>query len=217
MVGAAALVSPLYCNEAAPAAHGAPAHGAEAVAESPLSAGERSLVFSPAYRRTDGHGTGFLEVDGEPLSVGRILTLSPWDLMELVQTLSGAEVPLSRFGNGNGDELTQAWRTKVATFAAGPAGHGAAHQEDLFDPALVLWDPGYIQHLNSWGKWTIRIDRRDIIQEDLATLSPLEIQQAVEVLTARTYPVEFILEHLEAFRAQLSVVPRLTEAVAPHH
>ena len=58
---------------------------------------------------------------------------------------------------------------------------------------------------------------RDIVQADLPTLSPLEVQQAVEVLTARTYPLEFVLYHLEAFRAQLSVVPRLSEALEVRH
>jgi hypothetical protein len=175
-----------------------------------LSDQDRRLVFSPAFLKTDDAGNGYLLVQGEPLSVGRLLSLSPWDLMDLVQRLSGTPVPLSRFGDG--DEVTQAWRTKVATFAASGNARQPATQEDLFDPNLVLWDPGYIQNLNSWGKWTIRIDRRDLEQEDLATLSPLEVQQAVEVLTGRTYTTEFILDHLEAFRAQLSVVPRLTEA-----
>lgn len=193
-----------------------PGHGGGAV--SPLYERELTLPFSAEFLATDDAGHGYLLVHSEPLSVARILSLSPWDLMELVQTLSGTELPLSRFGNG--DELTQAWRLKVAAFAAGGDHHQPAHQEDLFDPALVLWDPGYIQHLNEWGQWTIQIDRRELVQGDLATLSPLEIQQAVEVLTARTYDVEFILDHLEAFRAQLSIVPRLTEAAgteAPAH
>jgi len=192
-------------------------HGA-AAAVSPLYEDELLLTFSPRFLKTDDQGHGYLLVHGEPLTVGRILSLSPWDLMELVQTLSGKELLLSRFGNN--DELTQAWRLKVASFAAGGDRHQPAEPEDLFDPALVLWDPGYIQNLNEWGQWTIRIDRRDLVQSDLATLSPLEIQQAVEVLTARTYPIEFILDHLEAFRAQLSVVPRLAEAEAApaaHH
>ena len=202
---------PVGASEAPAAAHGA----AATEVHSPLTTEERALEFDTRFLKTDDHGAGFLLVEGEPLSVSRLLSLSPWDLMELIQTLSGKEVTLSRFGNG--DELTQAWRLKVAAFAASADAHHVVHQEDLFDPALVLWDPGYIQNQNSWGQWTIRIGRRDIVQGDLATLSPLEVQQAVEVLTARTYPVEFILEHLEAFRAQLSVMPRLIKAVAPQH
>lgn len=198
------MAVPLSASEAASTA----GHGAALA--SPLSDEDRLLTFSREFLRTDDHGAGFLLIHGEPLSVGRLFSLSPWDLMEVVQVLSGKEIPLSRFGNG--DEVTQAWRTKVASFAATADAHPPAHAEDLFDPALVLWDPGYIQNLNSWGQWTIRLDRRDIVQGDLATLSPLEVQQAVEVLTGRTYPVEFILDHLEAFRAQLSVVPRLAEA-----
>jgi hypothetical protein len=174
------------------------------------------LTFDPAYRKTDDQGRGLLLVRGEPLSVERILGLSPWDLMDLVQTLSGVPQRLSDYGNGGDDPVTQAWRTQVATFAAAADLPKAVPQEDLYDPALVLWDPGYIQNLNSWGQWTIRIARRDIVQADLPTLSPLEVQQAVEVLTGRTYPVEFVLDHLEAFRAQLSVVPRLAEALAVH-
>jgi len=200
-------VVPLAAN--APA-HGESSHG-ESGSVSPLTPGEQALVFAPRFRVTDDHGAGSLVVDGEPLSVDRIFQLSPWDLMELVQRLSGAEVPLGRFGSG-GDELTQAWRQKVAAFATGPAVHHSVHEEDLFDPALVLWDPGFIQHKNSWGQWSIRIDNRDIVQGDIPTLSPLEVQQAVAVLTGRTYTAEFVLDHLEAFRAQLSIVPR---AAAP--
>lgn len=211
LIAAAFLTSPLTASEAA---HGTSTHG-EAEAPSPLNEEERALTFDPVFRKTDEHGTGYLEVAGEPLTVPRLLTLSPWDLMELVQTLAHTEVPLSRFGNGNGDERTEAWRLKVAAFAAADGGHHGIPQEDLFDPALVLWDPGYIQKKNQWGQWSIRIDRRDIVQDDLATLSPLEIQQAVVVLTGRMYSIEFVLDHLEAFRAQLSVVPRLIEAVAP--
>jgi len=204
VLGSGALVA----NEAAPS------HGAVAPA-SVLADEDRLLVFSPAFLRTDEEGNGLLLVHGEPLSVGRILSLSPWDLMELVQLLSRTEVPLSRFGNG--DEVTQAWRTKVATFAASAGVLTPVAEEDLFDPALVLWDPGYIQNLNTWGQWTIRLDRRDIVQSDLETLSPLEVLQAVEVLTGRTYSIEFVLDHLEAFRAQLSVVPRLVEASTGGH
>jgi hypothetical protein len=126
--------------------------------------------------------------------------------MELVQVLGRVEVSLSRFGNN--DALTQAWRHKVAAFASTADAPPPTPSEDLFDPALVLWDPGYIQQKNEWGQWCVRLANRTIVQSDLATLSPLEVQQAVEVLTARTYPIEFILDHLEAFRAQLSVVPR---------
>jgi hypothetical protein len=78
----------------------------------------------------------------------------------------------------------------------------------------VLWDPGYIQNQNEWGQWFITLDRRQIVQKDLATLSPLEVQQAVFVLTNRTYPIEFVLEHLESFRAQLTVHQRLAEVSA---
>jgi len=206
---------PLTANEAA--AHGSPSGHGEAAVASPLTEGERALGFRTEFLRADDHGTGFLLVDGEPLSVARLLVLSPWDLMELVQKLSGEELPLSRFGRGNGDELTQAWRLKVAAFAASHDGHHTVAQEDLFDPALVLWDPGTIQQKNEWGEWTIRLDRRTITQSDLPSLSPLEVQQAVEVLTARTYPVEFVLDHLEAFRAQLSVIPRVAAAAPAVH
>lgn len=210
LVTMAAMAAPLAASEAASSS----GHGTSAMV-SPLSDEDRLLPFSRNFLKIDEQGHGYLLIHGEPLSVGRLLALSPWDLMEVVQVLSGKEVPLSRFGNG--DEVTQAWRTKVASFAASGDVHTSDHTEDLFDPALVLWDPGYIQNLNSWGQWTIRLDRRDIVQSDLASLSPLEVQQAVEVLTGRTYPVEFVLEHLEAFRAQLSVVPRLAEATGDTH
>ena len=187
-----------------------------AVADSPLTPAEQSLRFSGTYLRTDDQGHGYVLVKSEPLSVDRILALSPWDLMDLTQNLSGKLLKLSRFGNGSGDPLTEAWRVKAAEFAATADRGRAVPEEDLFDPALVLWDPGYIQKKNAWGQWTIRIDRRDIVQADLAALSPLEVQQAVEVLTGRTYPTEFVLDHLEAFRAQLSVVPRLPGALEVH-
>lgn len=202
----------------APAAE---AGSGEGVAASPLTPGERALVFDPRFRHTDDHGEAFLEVDGEPLSVGRLLVLSPWDLMEVVQKLSGTELPLSRFGNGNGDELTQAWRAKIAAFTQGTGeGHDAGHHgaaEDPFDPNLVLWDPGFIQTKNEWGQWTIHLAQRDIVQADLPDLSPLEVQQAVAVLTGRTYSVEYVLEHLEAFRAQLSIVPRANPVPTETH
>jgi len=166
---------------------------------------EQGLRFSPTYLRTDDHGHGYLLVQNEPLSAARLRTLSPWDLMELVQKLARVEVPLSRFGNN--DELTQAWRQRLVTFAATADAPPPPVTENLFDPALVLWDPGYIQFKNAWGQWSIHLANRDIVQSDIPKLSPLEVQQAVEVLTARTYPIEFVLDHLEAFRAQLSVVP----------
>jgi len=232
-LGVLALGNPLAGNESSGAApsssgHGESGHGggasAEAEVPSPLTPEEQALVFDRRFLRVDDHGAGYLEVQGEPLGVGRILSLSPWDLMDLVQTLSGRELALSRFGSGRGSDLTQAWRLKLAAFAASAVAHSsahpAAHEEDPFDPALVLWDPGFLQTKNSWGQWTIRLDRRDIVQGDLATLSPLEVQQAVAVLTGRTYPVEFVLENLESFRAQLSVVPRAQDPVgevAAHH
>lgn len=80
--------------------------------------------------------------------------------------------------------------------------------EDPFDPALVIWDPGTIQTKNDQGQWTITLDHRTITQADIPTLSPLEVQQAVEVLTERHYPIEFILDHLEQFRALITVNPR---------
>lgn len=186
------------------------------VVDSPLTPAERALTFDPKYLHLEGDQPQ-LVIDGEPLAVARVLILSPWDLMEVVQRISHTDQPLSRFGQGNGDELTQAWRLKVAAFVASAAVHPAPPQEDLFDPALVLWDPGTIQTKNEWGEWTIRLDRRTITQYDLPSLSPLEVQQAVEVLTARTYPIEFVLDHLEAFRAQLSVVPRLVAAAPKEH
>jgi len=179
----------------------APAHGATTY--SPLSEGEQALTFDP--RLMERHA-----LDLDPHSLAEA---TPWELMELVQTLSGTLVPLSRFGNGH-DELTEAWRQKLTQ----EAHHHADHPEDPFDPALVVWDPGTIQFQNEWGQWAIRIDQREITQGDLDTLSPLEIQQAVRVLTGRIHPIEFILEHLEAFRAQLSIVPRVTSGdVAPVH
>ena len=174
--------------------------------ESPLTPLEQSLNFAPAYLRTDDHVHGYLLVHSEPLTAARLKTLSPWDLMELVQTLSKVEVPLSRFGDN--DDLTQAWRRRLVAFAATADAPPPPVTENIFDPALVLWDPGYIQFKNASGQWSIHLANRDIVQSDLATLSPLEVQQAVEVLTARTYPIDFVLDHLEAFRAQLSVVPR---------
>lgn len=89
----------------------------------------------------------------------------------------------------------------VSVYADSPA-------EDPFDPALVIWDPGTIQNKNDQGQWTITLDHRTITQADIPTLSPLEIEQAVEVLTERHYPIEFVLDHLEQFRALITVDPR---------
>jgi len=85
--------------------------------------------------------------------------------------------------------------------------------EDPFDPALVMWDPGTIQIWNPPqngvpGYWSIQLDNRTITQADIDSLSPLEVQQAVEVLTNRKYPIEFVLDHLQDFRALISVDPR---------
>ncbi len=183
--------------------------------DSPLTAGENSLTFSKEFLRTDEEGHGYLLVLGESITGEQILSFSPWDLMDLVQILANDKLPLSRFGNGG--RLTQAWRAKVAAFVATADAPKKQPPEDLFDPNLVLWDPGYIQTQNAWGQWTIHLANRDIVQSDIPSLSPLEVQQAVEVLTARTYPIEFILDHLEQFRSQLSIVPRTPEAVAEHH
>jgi len=191
--GLALLTAPVTANE-------------KPSAESPLTPLEQALPLASSYLRTDDTGHGVVLIHGEPLSQARLKALSPWDLMEVVQTLSRVEIPLSRFGNN--DALTQAWRLKLATFAATANAPPPPVPEDLFDPALVLWDPGYIQFKNEWGQWSIHLAHRDIVQSDLPLLSPLEVQQAVEVLTARSYPIEFVLEHLEAFRGQLSVVPR---------
>jgi hypothetical protein len=85
--------------------------------------------------------------------------------------------------------------------------------EDPFDPALVVWDPGTIQTWNPPaggrpGFWSIQLDSRSITQADIPTLSPLEVQEAVEVLTSRKYPIEFVLNHLEQFRQLITVDPR---------
>jgi hypothetical protein len=180
--------------------------------DSPLTAEEQALTFSKDYLRTDDQGHGYLLVQGEPFSTQVLLSLSPWDLMDLVQTLANDQLPLSRFGDGG--RLTQAWRQKLVAFAATADVPKKPLPEDLFDPALVLWDPGYIQTKNAWGQWSIRIANRDIVQSDIPTLSPLEVQQAVEVLTGRTYPIRFVLDHLEQFRAQISITPRSPEAIA---
>ena len=183
--------------------------------ESPLTDAERALKLDPRAVKFDERGEAYLLWEKEPVRVELILELSPWDLMKMYQTLTGRPLPLSRFGRGGDDELTQAWRDKLAEFVVSRQHPAVEHQEDLFDPELVLWDPGYIQNQNEWGQWYLHLDRRDIVQRDLATLSPLEVQQAVQVLTGRTYPVEFVLEHLESFRAQLTVHQRLAEALAP--
>jgi hypothetical protein len=189
----------------------------EAPAESPLTNKERSLVLDASAVKLDAQGNAYLLWQKEPLSVELILELTPWDLMHVYQTLTGKQLVLSRFGQGGLDELTQAWRDKLAEFVVSRQYPAVHHQEDLFDPELVLWDPGYIQNQNEWGQWYITLTRRDIVQRDLATLSPLEVQQAVEVLTGRTYTTEFVLLHLDAFRAQLTVHQRLAEAMAPNH
>lgn len=186
-----------------------------APAESPLTATEQALVFSPSYLRTGVDGQGYLLVQGEPLSAGRLRSLSPWDLMDLVQKLTRVEIPLSRFGNN--DDLTLAWRQRLVAFAATADAPAPVPPENLFDPALVLWDPGYIQQKNRWGQWSIHLANRDIVQADVATLSPLEVQQAVEILTARTYSIEFVLDHLDQFRAQLRIGPPDTQALANRH
>lgn len=193
------LVSLVPFSLVASEAH-VPTHG---TSYSPLTEGERALTLDPRL----------VERHAEDLDPHRLAEATPWELMELVQSLSGTLVPLSRFGNGH-DELTEAWRQKLTH----QADHHADHPEDPFDPALVVWDPGILQFQNEWGQWAIRLDQREVTQGDLATLSPLEVQQAVLVLTGRTYPIEFVLEHLEDLRGQLSVVPRTpSEAPAPHH
>ena len=179
--------------------------GTTAASDPVLTKDELELKYSTDYLRTDDQGHGYLLVQGEPLSSQRILSLSPWDLMDLVQVLTGELVPLGRFENA---ELTRAWHHQVAAFAAKADAAVKVTPQDLFDPALVLWDPGYIQTKNAWGQWTIKITNREIVEADLASLSPLEVQQAVTVLTGRTYHIEFVLDHLEAFRAQLSIIPR---------
>jgi|GEM_PF-2549275 len=178
---------------------------------SPLTPTEQTLEFSrlALTRTSDGHGE--LLVQGKVWTVEMILHATPWELMTLTQTLTATLIPLSRFGGGG--RLTNAWRTKLATFAASGDAPIPPAQHDLFDPDLVLWDPGFVQHKNQWGQWSLSLDRRDIVQADLPALSPLEVQQAVRILTNRTYPLAFVVENLEAFRAQLSVVPRLTEAL----
>ncbi len=85
--------------------------------------------------------------------------------------------------------------------------------EDPFDPSLVMWDPGTIQIWNPPeagrpGYWSLTLDHRTITQTDIPGLSPLEVQQAVEVLTGRHYPIEFVLDHLKEFRALITVDPR---------
>ncbi len=174
--------------------------------DSPLTEEEQALTFQKDFLRTDDGGHGYLSVWGESITPEEIHTLTLWNLMDLVQTLSGEKIPLSRFGNGG--EVTQAWRQKVLAFVQTADHLPPPAPEDLFDPGLVLWDPGYIQYKNAWGQWSIHLKNRDIVQTDIPTLSPLEVQQAVEVLTARTYPLEFVLLHLEQFRGQLSIVPR---------
>ncbi|MEI8095385.1 MAG: hypothetical protein WCG80_14335 [Spirochaetales bacterium] len=209
------LVLPLDANET-PAHAGASEAAAtgEPAPESPLTDAERALKLDPRAVKLDEHGEAYLLWEKEPVRVDLILDLTPWDLMKIYQSLTAKALPLSRFGQGGIDELTQAWRDKLAEFVVSRQDPAVEHQENLFDPELVLWDPGYIQNQNEWGQWYLHLDRRDIVQRDLATLSPLEVQQAVVVLTGRTYPVEFVLEHLEAFRAQLTVHQRLAEAVA---
>ncbi len=213
------LTACLFASSLCPLAANQPAHGEapageSPAAESPLSPQERALPLDARAVKLDSQGRAYLIWKKEPITVALIEDLSPWDLMHIYQALSGTDLKLSRFGHGGNDELTQAWREKLAEFVVSRELPAVHHQEDLFDPELVLWDPGYIQNQNEWGQWFITLDRRQIVQKDLATLSPLEVQQAVFVLTNRTYPIEFVLEHLESFRAQLTVHQRLAEVSA---
>ena len=211
-------VGPLSASSAPAAAaapaggHEAPAAGHGAVIESPFTDEEKALVFDPALVKLDENGQALVWLGKEPLTVAHLLALTPWDLMHVAQALTHQDLPLRRFGQGDGDELTEAWRQRLAAFAVGFEHPAVHHTEDPFDLGLVVWDPGYLQWQNEWGQWYITLARRDIVQRDIATLSPLEVQQAVEVLTGRTYPVEFVLEHLESFRAQITVHQRVVEA-----
>lgn len=201
--------------EASDSHGGGDVHGAPV--PSVLAPEEASLKLSDQFLTTDAQGAKVLMIRGEPLSLERVEELSPWDLMEVVQVLSGTEIPLRRFGNGAGDPVTEAWRAKVVALW-GP--HEAVHHEvrdDRYDPRVIPWDPGFIQTQNSWGQWVLHLDRRDIIQSDIPTLSPLEIQQAIELLTGRTYPLEDILRDVESFRAWITVSPRVVADTPQEH
>jgi hypothetical protein len=172
---------------------------------------ERALPLANVPVSWDASGQAFWKIHGREIGLAEVSALTPWQTMELVQVLSGEEIPLSRFGDADGMRL-RAWKAKLAAYLAAASKPSLVPKAQLFNPQFSVWDPGWIQHRNTLGQWYIRLFRRNIIESDLKTLSPLEVAQAVQVLTGRRYPMTVILGNLEIFRTQLRIEKRV-EAV----
>lgn len=176
-----------------------------------LTEAERALPLVNVPVSWDSSGRAFWKVQGRDIGLAELSALTPWQTMELVQMLSGEEIPFSRFGDMNGMRL-RAWKAKLAAYLAASSKPSLVPKAQLFNPRFSVWDPGWIQHKNTLGQWYIHLFRRNIVESDLKTLSPLEVAQAIQVLTGRRYPMTFILEHLETFRTELRIEKRV-EAV----
>lgn len=74
-----------------------------------------------------------------------------------------------------------------------------------FKTEEIIADPGVIQKKNSQGEWYISLDRRDVVESDVEDLSPLEVCQAVVVLTGKTWSLDTVLFHLDEFRNAIRV------------
>ncbi len=172
-----------------------------------LTAAERSLPFDSSFLRWEG-SEAYWKVGQATITLADIATFTPWQTMMLVQKLSGLLLPLDRFGDQN-SPLLRAWKAKLEAYLASEAKPQVATPREVFNPLACVWDPGWVQHRNSLGQWYIHLYRRNILQSDVASLSPLEVAQAVKVLTGRRYSTNYILTNLEAFRTQLRVEQRL--------
>ncbi len=180
-----------------------------------LTTAERALPFDASFLRWEGDDA-YWQVGQAQITLQALESFTPWQTMTLVQKLSGLLLPLDRFGDQN-SPLLRAWKAKLEAYLAAEAKPQAASPQEVFNPLACVWDPGWVQQRNSLGQWYIHLYRRNILQSDVASLSPLEVAQAVKVLTGRRYSNQYILRHLEAFRTQLRVEQRLESHLSRHN
>ncbi|NNM67859.1 MAG: hypothetical protein HKM06_07610 [Spirochaetales bacterium] len=202
------LLSFLFFTDPAVAAQGTSVDSATLPDAPALTEAERALPLVNVPVSWDSSGRAYWKIQGRAIGLAELSALTPWQTMELVQLLSGEQIPFSRFGDMNGLRL-RAWKSKLAAYLAASSKPSLVSKAQLFNPQFSVWDPGWIQHRNTLGQWYIHLFRRNIIESDLRTLSPLEVAQAIRVLTGRRYPMTFILEHLETFRTELRIEKRV--------
>lgn len=150
----------------------------------------------PIRLTRDGEPAFFLR--GLPVTVRELGALTDFELLTLLQSLAGRDLLLSEITAERAlilqrlSQWLQDRRPKHLTHAAAD-----------FSTSRIRWNTDDVLKADPWDGYLIDLDRRSIAPKDIEDLSPLEIRQAVFLLTERLFDADQVLFNLEDFKRQL--------------